>query len=68
MYGYCPMCNGRVINRERRPDGDDQCENGHKFKTSLTMVKPSGTTELTPSNEIPVIPWNSTIKSLLKGM
>jgi hypothetical protein len=37
-YGYCPVCGARGILRERRPNGDDTCDNGHTYpsKDALT--------------------------------
>lgn len=34
-YGYCPHCLGKGISRERRPNGNDQCENGHVYPSSV---------------------------------
>lgn len=42
LYGYCPRCGARGQMRERRPNGDDRCENGH--------VYPSATAALLPKN------------------
>lgn len=30
-YGYCPVCGSEIASRERRPDGNDICDEGHKF-------------------------------------
>lgn len=30
-YGYCPECGEPGVTRERRPDGDDKCVNGHRY-------------------------------------
>lgn len=30
-YGYCPECGAPGVMRERRPDGDDKCSNGHQY-------------------------------------
>ena len=30
-YGYCPVCGAPASLRERRWDGNDQCENGHEY-------------------------------------
>lgn len=30
-YGYCPICGAKGIQRERRPDGNDKCANGHTY-------------------------------------
>lgn len=31
LYGYCPVCGAPGRTRERRPNGDDTCENRHKY-------------------------------------
>jgi hypothetical protein len=46
-YGYCPRCGGIGLSRERRPNGDDRCENGHKYPSK-------GTVKNTLRNESPV--------------
>jgi hypothetical protein len=30
-YGYCPICGSPGVKRERRPDGNDTCENNHVY-------------------------------------
>lgn len=30
-YGYCPVCGAVGVSRERRPNGDDKCANGHTY-------------------------------------
>lgn len=32
-YGYCPECGEPGVTRERRPDGDDKCVNGHRYQS-----------------------------------
>lgn len=40
-YGYCPQCGAKGIERERRKDGNDKCENGHSYPSSeCLLVKP----------------------------
>ena len=29
--GYCPHCGAAGVQRERRPNGNDTCENGHVY-------------------------------------
>ena len=36
-YGYCPICCSATKARERRPDGDDICENGHKYPSNTAV-------------------------------
>jgi hypothetical protein len=31
LYGFCPQCGAKGKKRERRPNGDDTCENGHVY-------------------------------------
>lgn len=40
LYGYCPACKSPGKSRERRPDGNDTCENGHVYAShsALTFV------------------------------
>ncbi|KPK72264.1 MAG: hypothetical protein AMJ84_04570 [Acidithiobacillales bacterium SM23_46] len=33
-YGYCPLCGAVGVSRERRPDGNDRCVNGHEYPSS----------------------------------
>ncbi len=30
-YGYCPICGAIGVARERRPDGNDKCDEGHTY-------------------------------------
>lgn len=39
-YGYCPVCGAIGLYRERRPDGDDVCANGHTYKSSSALKFP----------------------------
>ncbi len=31
IYGYCPICAGEGVYRERSPDGNTRCKNGHSY-------------------------------------
>jgi hypothetical protein len=38
-YGYCPACGAPGKTRERRPGGNDTCENGHTYPSAdATLV------------------------------
>ena len=37
VYGYCPLCGARGITRERRPNGNDACENGHTYPSAKAL-------------------------------
>lgn len=39
VYGRCPHCGAPGIQRERRPNGNDTCANGHVYPSSAA-VKP----------------------------
>lgn len=30
-YGFCPICGAPGVSRERRPNGNDTCQNGHVY-------------------------------------
>jgi hypothetical protein len=34
VYGYCPECGEKGVQRERRPNGNDKCANGHTYPSS----------------------------------
>lgn len=36
-YGYCPICNSPGVSRERRPEGNDRCENGHSYPSRSAL-------------------------------
>lgn len=33
-YGYCPECGAKGVMRERRPNGNDKCANGHVYPSN----------------------------------
>jgi DNA-directed RNA polymerase subunit RPC12/RpoP len=35
VYGYCPQCGAKGVMRERRPNGNDKCANGHTYPSRL---------------------------------
>ena len=37
VYGYCPICGAAGWLRERRPFGDDECVNGHKYPSATVL-------------------------------
>lgn len=43
IYGFCPHCKGMGVSRERRPDGNDRCKNGHVYP-SKEALQNKGTT------------------------
>lgn len=45
VYGYCPYCGARGIMRERRPNGDDRCENKHIYPSREALAAPPERTE-----------------------
>lgn len=41
-YGYCPTCGAAGVWRERRPNGDDKCSNGHSYPSKLALAGQAG--------------------------
>lgn len=39
-YGYCPECGRPGVQRERRPEGNDQCEAGHTYPSRFAKRSP----------------------------
>jgi len=42
MYGYCPTCGARGVQRERRLNGNDTCEQGHIYPSNTRLSEPKG--------------------------
>jgi HK97 family phage portal protein len=40
VYGYCPRCGAPGVTRERRPDGNDRCSNGHTYPSRQRLNSP----------------------------
>lgn len=36
-YGRCPICGKKGISRERRPNGNDTCEEGHVYPSKNSI-------------------------------
>lgn len=36
-YGFCPICGEPGTTRERRPNGDDACANGHRYFSRMAL-------------------------------
>ena len=41
-YGYCPVCGAPGELRERRPNGNDTCTNGHEYPSRSALKRPTG--------------------------
>jgi DNA repair exonuclease SbcCD ATPase subunit len=46
VYGYCPVCGGFGLARERRINGNDKCVNGHTYPSKdavklTNMIQPT---------------------------
>ena len=39
-YGFCPICGARGFSRERRPNGNDRCEEGHVYPSRDRLAEP----------------------------
>lgn len=40
-YGNCPKCGAMGAGRERRPNGNDECENGHIYPSANAVMGPT---------------------------
>jgi hypothetical protein len=40
VYGYCPRCGAPGVMRERRPNGNDRCEEGHTYPSAQALPAP----------------------------
>lgn len=40
VYGYCPLCGAPSVARERRPNGNDRCSNGHTYPSKTALTQP----------------------------
>jgi hypothetical protein len=40
MYGHCPMCGAKGVNRERRLNGNDLCASGHIYPSRDSTTPP----------------------------
>ncbi len=43
-YGLCPKCGSVGVSRERRPNGNDRCVNGHEYPSADAVTHPFGPT------------------------
>ena len=50
-YGKCPQCGTDSISRERRPNGNDKCANGHTYPSANAIQSHSGGEALSQPNE-----------------
>jgi DNA-directed RNA polymerase subunit RPC12/RpoP len=57
VYGYCPECGAKGVMRERRPNGNDKCANGHTYPSS-TSTSPQRTWVGLTDEEVKDIVWN----------
>jgi hypothetical protein len=48
-YGFCPACGAPGVNRERRPDGNDECHNGHTYPSRNALTEVTNAAGQTPA-------------------
>ena len=36
---FCPTCGAHTVERDRRPGGDDRCENGHVYPSFEALTQ-----------------------------
>lgn len=39
LYGYCPKCGAKGVQRERSPNGKITCENGHTYPVHAAITQ-----------------------------
>lgn len=39
LYGTCPKCGSPGVSRERRPNGNVQCEKGHTYPSGAANIR-----------------------------
>ena len=39
VYGYCPVCKGAGVSRDRCPNGNDRCVNGHTYPSATSLTR-----------------------------
>ena len=64
VYGYCPECGAEGVARERRPNGNDCCANGHTYPSRTSNKTPQRTWVGLTADELNMIgdrmrTWNS---------
>jgi hypothetical protein len=42
LYGYCPHCGLPGLSRERRPNGNDRCSQGHVYPSADALREGDG--------------------------
>jgi len=57
IYGYCPVCGAKGTSRERHPDGNTSCVNGHKYKSRDTLSAPPQRKPLTYEELESLVKW-----------
>lgn len=55
-YGFCPICGSIGIGRERRPNGNDVCINGHVYMSSTSVPAKGNETLKTEPKRTPMTP------------
>lgn len=62
MYGYCPTCGALGVQRERRQNGNDTCEQGHTYPSRSRLDVPNITVG-TPDKSIVAPEFTMTTES-----
>jgi len=73
-YGLCPICGANGISRERRPNGNDRCENDHTYpsKDAIPPLEPVKVFHVREKLEEPIVTTELAIAKIypydLKGI
>ena len=57
VYGYCPECGAKGVMRERRPNGNDKCANGHTYPSSTSTPPQRTWVGLTDDELLEIYGW-----------
>lgn len=68
-YGYCPECGAPGVTRERRPDGDDKCSNGHRYpsRSAHASLPTQPAAQATPEPVGEVVAWQRRDRNIVTG-
>ena len=62
VYGYCPQCGAKGVMRERRPNGNDKCANGHTYPSN-TSTPPQRTWVGLTKEQLATTDWSADFRA-----
>jgi hypothetical protein len=61
VYGFCPVCGAPGKSRDRTPNGNDRCENGHVYSSSFALPTPELASPAPPKSSPRLRIWKTTV-------